>query len=148
MTCTDGDCSGSACDFYPGILEECNCVVAEEELDEDEKKKNCHVCCQKTGEPETCKSTGELSAYFGNKTTNRNRTIFKQPGSPCEEYKGYCDVFSKCRRVDADGPLARLKQALFNPLLYSNIKEWIVVSRTKVFVYRKSCLYVEFYQAS
>ena len=35
-------------------------------------------------------------------------------------------MFSKCRSVDADGPLARLKKALFNPVLYSSIREWII----------------------
>lgn len=30
--------------------------------------------------------------------------------------------------MDADGPLARLKKAIFNPELYENIAEWIVVS--------------------
>lgn len=34
----------------------------------------------------------------------------------------------RCRLVDADGPLARLKKAIFNPELYENIAEWIVVS--------------------
>ena len=37
-------------------------------------------------------------------------------------------MFSNCRLVDADGPLSRLKQAIFNPELYSNIKRWIIVS--------------------
>jgi len=41
---------------------------------------------------------------------------------------GYCDIFFKCRLVDADGPLSRLKKAIFNPALYSTIKNWIVVS--------------------
>lgn len=30
--------------------------------------------------------------------------------------------------MDADGPLARLKKAIFNPELYENIADWIVVS--------------------
>lgn len=30
--------------------------------------------------------------------------------------------------MDADGPLARLKKAIFNAELYENIAEWIVVS--------------------
>lgn len=51
-----------------------------------------------------------------------------QPGSPCNDFKGYCDVFMKCRLVDADGPLARLKKAIFNPEFYESIAEWIVVS--------------------
>lgn len=38
----------------------------------------------------------------------------------------------RCRLVDADGPLARLKKAIFNPELYENIAEWIVVSEGSV----------------
>lgn len=51
-----------------------------------------------------------------------------QPGSPCNDFKGYCDVFMKCRLVDADGPLARLKKAIFDPQLYTSIAQWIVAS--------------------
>lgn len=40
----------------------------------------------------------------------------------------------RCRLVDADGPLARLKKAIFNPKLYENIAEWIVVSMSFVFL--------------
>lgn len=70
-------------------------------------------------------------SYFGrpdpqNPKINQSRIIFKQPGSACNNYEGYCDVFSKCRSVDADGPLARLKKVLFDPVLYSSIREWIV----------------------
>ncbi len=37
-----------------------------------------------------------------------------RPGSPCDNFQGYCDVFLKCRKVDAEGPLVRLKNLLFN----------------------------------
>lgn len=75
-------------------------------------------------EPSTCSSSGsdKWKEYFNNKVTTL------QPGSPCNDFKGYCDVFMRCRLVDADGPLARLKKAIFNPELYENIAEWIVVS--------------------
>ena len=95
----------------------------------EELKKNCHVCCKHvdTGE---CKSTGELTTYFGRVSNitgiKENRTIFRQPGSPCNNFEGYCDVFSTCRLVDAEGPLVRLKKALFDPVLYYSIREWIV----------------------
>lgn len=74
--------------------------------------------------PNTCSSTGSERwlSFFSKKV------ITLQPGSPCNDFKGYCDVFMKCRLVDADGPLARLKKAIFNPELYENIAEWIVVS--------------------
>lgn len=77
-----------------------------------------------TVNPSTCSSTGSerLAQFFNRKVTTL------QAGSPCNDFKGYCDVFMKCRLVDADGPLARLKKAIFNPELYENIAEWIVAS--------------------
>ena len=57
----------------------------------EELKKNCHVCCKHvdTGE---CKSTGELTTYFGRVSNitgiKENRTIFRQPGSPCNNFEG------------------------------------------------------------
>lgn len=76
-----------------------------------------------TVNPSTCSSSGsdKWAKYFNNTVTTL------QPGSPCNDFKGYCDVFMRCRLVDADGPLARLKKAIFNAELYENIAEWIVV---------------------
>lgn len=117
QVCINGVCTGSICERFN--MEMCTCVV-EEGQDETEL---CHICCMEKGKPNTCRSTGsdELSSVFQKKV----RTL--QPGSPCNDFKGYCDVFMKCRLVDADGPLARLKKAIFNPELYENIAEWIVV---------------------
>lgn len=74
--------------------------------------------------PSTCSSSGsdKWANFFNKKVTTL------QPGSPCNDFKGYCDVFMRCRLVDADGPLARLKKAIFNAELYENIAQWIVVS--------------------
>lgn len=47
-------------------------------------------------------------------------------GSPCNNFQGYCDVFHRCRTVDADGPLQRLKNLIFNPKTLTNIKNWII----------------------
>jgi hypothetical protein len=35
-------------------------------------------------------------------------------GHTCAGTAGYCDVFGKCRAVDAEGPLSRLKNMLLN----------------------------------
>jgi hypothetical protein len=35
-------------------------------------------------------------------------------GHACAGTEGYCDVFGKCRAVDAEGPLIRLKNMLLN----------------------------------
>ncbi|XP_062945511.1 disintegrin and metalloproteinase domain-containing protein 10 isoform X2 [Cynocephalus volans] len=116
QVCINGQCAGSICEKYS--LEECTCASS----DGKDDKELCHVCCMKKMDPSTCASTG--SAQW-NKHFN-GRTITLQPGSPCNDFRGYCDVFMRCRLVDADGPLARLKKAIFSPELYENIAEWIV----------------------
>ena len=54
--------------------------------------------------------------------------IYCIAGSPCNNFQGYCDVFYRCRGVDAEGPLARLKNLIFNPETLEDIQNWIVVS--------------------
>ncbi|KAM7314683.1 uncharacterized protein ISCGN_004467 [Ixodes scapularis] len=36
-----------------------------------------------------------------------------EPGAACDELRGYCDVFRKCRPIDAEGALSRLQQIVF-----------------------------------
>ncbi|XP_034751012.1 disintegrin and metalloproteinase domain-containing protein 10 [Etheostoma cragini] len=117
QVCLNGLCSGSICEKYK--LEVCTCASQE---GKDEAAELCHVCCMEKMKPNTCSSTGSerWAEFFNRKTTTL------QPGSPCNDFKGYCDVFMRCRLVDADGPLARLKKAIFNAELYENIAEWIV----------------------
>ncbi|XP_034413347.1 disintegrin and metalloproteinase domain-containing protein 10 isoform X2 [Cyclopterus lumpus] len=117
QVCMNGVCSGSICEKYG--LEVCTCAS---EDGKDEAAELCHVCCMDKMNPSTCSSTGseKWTQFFNKKTTTL------QPGSPCNDFKGYCDVFMRCRLVDADGPLARLKKAIFNAELYENIAEWIV----------------------
>ncbi|KAH9368429.1 hypothetical protein HPB48_012641 [Haemaphysalis longicornis] len=46
-----------------------------------------------------------------------------EPGAACDDLRGYCDVFQRCRLIDSDGPLSRLhglifgEQGLTTPLL-------------------------------
>ncbi|TMS12781.1 Disintegrin and metalloproteinase domain-containing protein 10 [Larimichthys crocea] len=117
QVCLNGACSGSICEKYS--LEVCTCASQQ---GMDEAAELCHVCCMEKMNPSTCSSSGseKWAKYFNMKVTTL------QPGSPCNDFKGYCDVFMRCRLVDADGPLARLKKAIFNAELYENIAEWIV----------------------
>uniref|UniRef100_A0A8W8NU76 Talin-1 n=1 Tax=Magallana gigas TaxID=29159 RepID=A0A8W8NU76_MAGGI len=48
-------------------------------------------------------------------------------GTPCDNYRGYCDVFHRCRGVDNDGPLERLKNLIFGEETRSSIKDWIII---------------------
>lgn len=72
-----------------------------------------------------CKDSFEIPELFNIK---RNTTGFNlKPGSACVNAQGYCDIMSKCRAVDAEGPLLRLKNALLNTKTLSGIKTWITV---------------------
>ena len=42
-----------------------------------------------------------------------------------KNFPGYCDVFLKCRKVDAEGPLVRLKNLLFNQETFLTIVQWV-----------------------
>lgn len=50
-------------------------------------------------------------------------------------FQGYCDVFLKCRAVDTEGPLARLKNLLFNKETLSTVAQWVTVSELISFDY-------------
>ena len=121
QTCKGGECIGSICEYYN--LAPCTCTP----LDEKDKDIYCHTCCMSIdpntgiGDPETCDSTGSQrwEQYF------QGHIINLQPGSPCDNFAGYCDVFSKCRLVDADGPLRRLRKVIFNIKVYEDIRDFI-----------------------
>lgn len=86
----------------------------------EDKRKLCELACQKDNDNSTCKGTSELLSVTG-----LAQGISLRPGSPCDNYQGYCDVFLKCRSVDAEGPLARLKNLLFNRETLLTIAQWI-----------------------
>lgn len=47
-------------------------------------------------------------------------------------FQGYCDVFLKCRAVDAEGPLVRLKNLLFNRENLLTLRQWAEVSSDQI----------------
>ncbi|KAG8191817.1 hypothetical protein JTE90_022809 [Oedothorax gibbosus] len=113
QVCWNGECIGSICQRYD--MEEC--FLTEEHQAKPEQM--CEVACQDPGKESTCRST-----YVISKMKNISG-IKLRPGSPCNDFKGYCDVFQKCRAVDAEGPLARLKNLLFNQKTLMTIKQWV-----------------------
>ncbi|XP_035669457.1 disintegrin and metalloproteinase domain-containing protein 10-like isoform X2 [Branchiostoma floridae] len=97
--CLDGQCSESVCRRYG--YDRCECKRNSDGTNEEEL---CHVCCQQQGQPETCRS----SKYFPE--FNAESPLTLEPGSVCDDNKGYCDNLNRCREVDIDGPLARIKK--------------------------------------
>lgn len=112
--CRKGKCSGSICNLAPGMRE---CFLTSDHV--HDKKKLCEIACQEGNDSSTCRSASELRDRI------ENVSVFMRPGAPCNNFQGYCDVFQKCRAVDAEGPLARLKNLLFNQDTLNSMAEWI-----------------------
>ncbi|KAK6026548.1 Disintegrin, partial [Ostertagia ostertagi] len=81
-----------------------------------------------------CTSSVKLPEFAANRTVftefsqhgrKGKSGLVLHPGSPCNNYKGYCDIFRKCRSVDANGPLARLKNLLFNKKTIETVTQWV-----------------------
>jgi len=71
----------------------------------------CHIGCFDS-RTNSCVDTHTLLM-----PNNYSKTGFgykHRPGHACAGTAGYCDVFGKCRAVDAEGPLTRLKNMLLN----------------------------------
>lgn len=132
--CIDGHCIGPVCQKI--YWEECFLTAPDDDLEMD-REHLCYVSCRNniTGE---CISSKDVATV--NKSVNApfkkllleinkyKRVPLKLPaGSPCDNFRGYCDVFHRCRRVDAEGPLARLKNLIFNPETLQTIREWIII---------------------
>jgi hypothetical protein len=107
------ECTGSICLAYD--LESCQCIPGPNEP----KTKACDLCCKKPGEKSECKSSFEW-----NKPPFDVPDMYAKPGTPCNNYNGYCDVFQKCRDVDPSGPLATLRKLLLSEESIASFKKW------------------------
>lgn len=115
--CIRGECSGSICLLW-NMSE---CFLTSQQQPHVDKRKLCELACQNGNDTTTCRSTSEFAHLFG----LPDGGISLRPGSPCDNFQGYCDVFLKCRAVDADGPLLRLKNLLLNKETLLTVAQWI-----------------------
>ncbi|CAK9824187.1 Disintegrin and metalloproteinase domain-containing protein 10 [Anthophora retusa] len=115
--CINGECTGSICLEW-NLTE---CFLTSNVIPNIDKRKLCELACQNGTDPSTCRSTSEFAHIVGLPEGG----ISLRPGSPCDNFQGYCDVFLKCRAVDAEGPLARLKNLLFNKETLLTVAQWV-----------------------
>ncbi|XP_041861899.1 disintegrin and metalloproteinase domain-containing protein 10 [Melanotaenia boesemani] len=110
--CLNGVCAESVCAKYR--LQQCDCLG-------DSMKEKCHMCCQQPDKPETCASTTSsvLSDHF------QRKAFPLVSGAPCSRNQGYCDKFHVCRLLDADGPIARLKNSFLHLDDFDDMGEWM-----------------------
>jgi len=118
QVCQAGECKGSICLKYG--MDQCFLSSTHQGYT---TRDLCELACMSRGENATCKPT-RLWAKTG-EIEGLNAGMVLRPGSPCDNFQGYCDVFYKCRQVDAEGPLVRLKNLLFNTKTLTTIKQWV-----------------------
>ena len=56
------------------------------------------------------------------------------PGTPCNKMTGYCDVFYRCRGVDPDTPLARIKNCITSGKCVAELKKFLKVFCLAIFI--------------
>ncbi|XP_066248939.1 disintegrin and metalloproteinase domain-containing protein 10 isoform X3 [Euwallacea similis] len=113
--CIKGECMGSIC--LEWNLQACS--LTSQGHPNVDKRKLCELACQNG--TDMCRSTSEFASKVGLPPGG----ISLRPGSPCDNFQGYCDVFLKCRAVDADGPLVRLMNLLLNRQTLQTVAQWI-----------------------
>ncbi|CAH1155155.1 unnamed protein product [Phaedon cochleariae] len=115
FVCFMGECTGSICLAYG--LESCQCIPTKT----DPKTKACELCCKLPGDNQPC-----LSSFAWNDMPYDIPDMYSKPGTPCNNYIGYCDVFQMCREVDPSGPLATLRKLLLSDESIASFKKWII----------------------
>lgn len=109
------ECTGSICLAYG--LESCQCIPGKG----DPKTKACELCCKLPGDNQPC-----ISSFEWNEIPYDVPDMFSKPGTPCNDYSGYCDVFQVCREVDPSGPLATLRKWLLSDESIASFRRWIM----------------------
>lgn len=115
FVCYMGECTGSICIAYG--LQSCQC----KRRPRDPVTKACELCCRLPGDDSTCKSSFEW-----NHPPYDVPDLYAKPGTPCDNYNGYCDVFQKCREVDPYGPLATLRKLLLSTESMVSLRRWVL----------------------
>ncbi|XP_049271814.1 disintegrin and metalloproteinase domain-containing protein 10-like [Rhipicephalus sanguineus] len=109
QVCLSGRCEGSICQKYG--YDDCQRSSTGSSLSPTDM---CLVDCQRAGTEGHCVDTCNepaLASLCGRK---------RERGAACNQNRGYCDVFHRCRTVDEGGPLARLEQLL----VPNRLREW------------------------
>lgn len=111
QVCLNGECSGSICVKYG--LKDCSLMGSRYSVDD-----LCLIACQGSGGCLPACDFPQMKIHCGAKMT---------PGAPCNGLRGYCDVFRKCRDVDAEGPLTRLQRIFFGEQSVNKVKEFVTL---------------------
>ncbi|XP_061191097.1 disintegrin and metalloproteinase domain-containing protein 10-like [Saccostrea echinata] len=143
QVCIKGVCEGSLCKrigynhsshaHWNSTWDECY-IGMSGSLSVEQKENLCYLSC-KPDANDTCyvsedqKGIPDIFSNLVQEVKNKRRDnspISVASGTPCNNYQGYCDVFHRCRGVDNEGPLERLKNLIFGEETLTTIKDWII----------------------
>ncbi|KAK3597351.1 hypothetical protein CHS0354_034594 [Potamilus streckersoni] len=118
--CVSGMCRGSIC-LTIGLTA-CQCV--------QHRSDYCFVCCF-SQDLQSC----QPMSYF------QGKDIYKHPGEPCNNFKGYCDSQGSCITGDIDFTMDRVTH-MFSKEAMEDVKKWfteywihLVVGLITIFVF-------------
>ncbi|VDP02153.1 unnamed protein product [Soboliphyme baturini] len=116
--CDAGTCNKSVCELFD--MEECF-------LSDGSPTEQCVLACRKKHSVDSpCIASYNIKEFRSFYDVSGDRKgVLLRPGSPCNDYRGYCDIFQKCRSVDANGPLSRLKNLFFNSETFRTVADWV-----------------------
>ncbi|XP_064471110.1 disintegrin and metalloproteinase domain-containing protein 10-like isoform X2 [Ornithodoros turicata] len=98
QVCMGGECVGSVCSAHG--LE--GCTLSPDAFSPDEL---CLIACK------NAKRECRPACDFKEMRVQCGKHLM--PGTPCNDLKGYCDVFHHCRPIDSEGALSKLNDLLF-----------------------------------
>ena len=135
--CRRGDCSTSSCEIITAKIDDkpvkfsgCQSVrpVGQTKYNRSEL---CYLSCKSPIDDQCYNSINaddpDFDPYFHEflEHHSKARPIQLLAGSPCDNDRGYCDVFHRCRPVNADGPLSKLKDMMFSEQTISTLRAWV-----------------------
>ena len=122
--CRAGECTYSVCE-HPDIQQK-QCFLKPNMNQKDKRIRQSKMC------QIACKNVDGECIPFDQSLVGRSASILLKttesqlaPGAPCNDGKGYCDVLQRCRDIDADGPITRLKRELFSQETFLSITRWM-----------------------
>ncbi|XP_065932489.1 disintegrin and metalloproteinase domain-containing protein 10-like [Magallana gigas] len=136
QVCIQGVCEGSLCKKIGTNSTWDECYISHDgSLNDNQKLRLCYLACK--NENDTCYVSDDkhiphefkivVDEVKNYSRLDAEKEISVAAGTPCDNYRGYCDVFHRCRGVDNDGPLERLKKLIFGEETRSSIKDWIII---------------------
>ena len=81
--------------------------------------------CSELIEPlSVCHHHHPRSSFEWNTTPYDVPDLYSKPGTPCDNYNGYCDTSQRCREVDPSSPLATLRRLFLSNESMASLKRW------------------------